>query len=101
VFFDLDQFACRWQQREDIAPIIQRPFTHDATTDIVMSGSEPALEFGLIMLRLMVSNELQEDSTAFLQFVFSKVFPFARPASRNYESVKSLGRIEHNVCFND
>jgi hypothetical protein len=84
VFFALDQFACRWQQREDVAPLIQQLFTCDDISEMVTSESECAVEFGLIMLRLRASNEVEMKARPFLRFVFLEVFPFAPPLFRLY-----------------
>jgi hypothetical protein len=84
VFFSLDQFACVWQKKEDVAPLIQRVFSPLAIRDMVTSEYESAIEFGLIMLRLVVSNDVDGEAVDVLKFVFLEVFPVATPVIRLY-----------------
>jgi hypothetical protein len=84
VFFSFDQFACVWQKREDVAPFIKRVFSPLAIRDMLTSKYEPALEFGLILLRLVVSNEVDGEAVEVLKFVFLDVFPVATPVIRLY-----------------
>jgi hypothetical protein len=81
VFFALGQFACRWQQHEDVAPLIQQLFTCDDIFQMVTFESECAVEFGL---RLRASNEVEQEVRPFLRFVFLEIFPFAPPLFRLY-----------------
>jgi hypothetical protein len=40
-FFALDQFACAWQKREDVAPLIERGFSPREISDMVRSDYDP------------------------------------------------------------
>jgi hypothetical protein len=82
VFFALDQFACRWQQREDVARLIQPVLSYEDIREMLMSGIYPVIEFGLIMLRLVVSNGVAKAPRPFLKCVFLEMFPVASPLFR-------------------
>jgi hypothetical protein len=84
VFFALDQFACAWQKREDVALLIQRVFSPLDISLMLKSEYGPAIEFGLITLRLAVSNEVNDDALDCMEFVFVEVFPKAPPVVRLY-----------------
>jgi hypothetical protein len=82
--FYLDHFGSRWQDNENMAPISQRVFPLDTIRDMLMSADETPKEFALIMLRLAVSNGIEDPDIPFLREVFTECFGNETTLIRHY-----------------
>jgi hypothetical protein len=82
IFTHLDRFACEWSLLDNTGPIIQQVYSLDDLSAMLPTEKPPVRKFGLIMLRLALTDEVPTEAIPLLQLVFTDYYDNAPLASQ-------------------
>jgi hypothetical protein len=100
-FGHLDRFAGAWSQLEDTGRLIREVFSLDDLQMMLLSEKPLVREFGLIMVRLSLTDEVPSDSVAFLQELFTDYYDTSCFVERTYivkVFLAMLLHMGHDLC---
>jgi hypothetical protein len=80
----LDEIACQWPRLENSGPPILLVYSADQLYELVTLENPATQEFGLIMLRLALVDEVPDGAIPFLAFLFADYFENAPFLARRH-----------------
>jgi hypothetical protein len=100
-FGHLGRFACERSRLEDTGRLIRQVYSLDDLKTMLLSEKPPVREFGVIMLRLSLTDEVPWESVAFIQELFTYYYDTSPFVSRIYIAkvfLAMLPHMGHDLC---